>query len=434
MLVITYTFIQGVLTMDIKQIGTYLKEKRISKGYTQKELSEILNVSPQAVSRWENGDNLPDVMKLNELSKLYNVSIEELLQEEKHSEVGQKTRVLSTLTVLSIVISCLTVVLYYSMIGSGIQIWLNVLILYLLIMLNSLLYALPFSLKKESINLTDLNYLMLGLSSTLFAVGMTLIPVVEKTYMFYPEYLMNGPVISVILIGLNISIFSIIKNKLFGSRMNYITERLSSVSKQVWRKLIIILSISTIILVPPILYGGDVAFLTVLVGGFTTIALITMLVLNFNVVALLISIGYMYTYGFLCFYVFSLGEMTEEAWEIKANASSYFEDAVGILIIVLLIGLVVLHWLYKTYLSKNRKSIYLGASLFFLQTFSVLWAAPTFTHERQTENGSVVFNRYRLTYSIENTIVFQIVILTISIFLFLEFYKRIRSWSLNKAK
>ena len=41
---------------------------------TQKELADQLNISPQAVSRWENGDALPDTLLLLDLSKCFLIS------------------------------------------------------------------------------------------------------------------------------------------------------------------------------------------------------------------------------------------------------------------------------------------------------------------------------------------------------------------------
>ena len=46
--------------MDTLKIGRYIQRLRKSAGMTQKELAERLNVSFQAVSKWENGDALPD--------------------------------------------------------------------------------------------------------------------------------------------------------------------------------------------------------------------------------------------------------------------------------------------------------------------------------------------------------------------------------------
>ena len=43
------------------QILENIKKFRILSGYTQSELAVLLSVSPQAVSRWENGQALPDI-------------------------------------------------------------------------------------------------------------------------------------------------------------------------------------------------------------------------------------------------------------------------------------------------------------------------------------------------------------------------------------
>ena len=46
--------------MDTLKIGQYIQHLRKAAGMTQKELAEKLNISFQAVSKWENGDTLPD--------------------------------------------------------------------------------------------------------------------------------------------------------------------------------------------------------------------------------------------------------------------------------------------------------------------------------------------------------------------------------------
>ena len=52
---------------------------RKSKGYSQEELAEKIGVSRQAVSKWERGESLPDSNNLIALSRLYSISIDELL-------------------------------------------------------------------------------------------------------------------------------------------------------------------------------------------------------------------------------------------------------------------------------------------------------------------------------------------------------------------
>ncbi|HJI62343.1 MAG TPA: helix-turn-helix domain-containing protein [Ruminococcus bromii] len=62
--------------MDTKEILLNLRTK---SGFSQDELAEKLFVTRQAVSRWENGDTVPNTETLKLLSKLYNVSINTLL-------------------------------------------------------------------------------------------------------------------------------------------------------------------------------------------------------------------------------------------------------------------------------------------------------------------------------------------------------------------
>ncbi|MBQ6662913.1 MAG: helix-turn-helix domain-containing protein [Firmicutes bacterium] len=56
-----------------------LYELRTKKGFSQDELAEKVFVTRQAVSRWENGETVPNTETLKQLSKLYNVSINTLL-------------------------------------------------------------------------------------------------------------------------------------------------------------------------------------------------------------------------------------------------------------------------------------------------------------------------------------------------------------------
>lgn len=62
--------------------GEKLKKLRLSKGMTQKDLADKLNVTFQTISKWENNTNEPDFTTLKEISKLFSVSIEYLFSDE----------------------------------------------------------------------------------------------------------------------------------------------------------------------------------------------------------------------------------------------------------------------------------------------------------------------------------------------------------------
>ena len=69
--------------MNIKKMGSFLKELRKEKGLTQEQLAEILGVAGRTVSRWETASNMPDLGMLIQLSELYGVDINEIIDGER---------------------------------------------------------------------------------------------------------------------------------------------------------------------------------------------------------------------------------------------------------------------------------------------------------------------------------------------------------------
>lgn len=69
--------------MDQIKIGKFIAELRKEKGYTQESLGQRLGVTNKTVSRWENGNYMPDVETLVLLSKEFGVSINELISGER---------------------------------------------------------------------------------------------------------------------------------------------------------------------------------------------------------------------------------------------------------------------------------------------------------------------------------------------------------------
>ena len=65
--------------LDAVKIGKLILVSRQDKGFTQEELASKLGITPQAVSRWERGNSLPDIDFLLPLSNLLDISIEGLL-------------------------------------------------------------------------------------------------------------------------------------------------------------------------------------------------------------------------------------------------------------------------------------------------------------------------------------------------------------------
>ena len=68
--------------IDTRKIGAYISRLRKGKNWTQMQLADQVNVTHQAVSRWERGDSLPDVGLLSDLAAVFDVSVDELLKGE----------------------------------------------------------------------------------------------------------------------------------------------------------------------------------------------------------------------------------------------------------------------------------------------------------------------------------------------------------------
>lgn len=70
------------------EIGKKIKELRLSKKLTQKDLAKILNVTPQAISKWERNESNPDIQMLVTLSKYFNISVDDILGNKNENFFG----------------------------------------------------------------------------------------------------------------------------------------------------------------------------------------------------------------------------------------------------------------------------------------------------------------------------------------------------------
>lgn len=75
--------------MDSEKIGQLIYQLRKEKDLTQKQLANQLNISGQAISKWERGLGCPDISLLNELSQIFEINIDKILQGELLSQNRQ---------------------------------------------------------------------------------------------------------------------------------------------------------------------------------------------------------------------------------------------------------------------------------------------------------------------------------------------------------
>ncbi len=76
--------------MDLVQIGNFIAELRKEQKLTQEQLGEKIGVTNKTVSRWENGNYLPPADMLLAMSRLFGVSVNEILCGRRLSEEDYK--------------------------------------------------------------------------------------------------------------------------------------------------------------------------------------------------------------------------------------------------------------------------------------------------------------------------------------------------------
>ena len=76
--------------IDQIKIGAFLRELRKEKELTQEQLAEKFGVSSRSVSRWENGNTMPELGILVELADYYEDDIKEIIDGERKSEIMEK--------------------------------------------------------------------------------------------------------------------------------------------------------------------------------------------------------------------------------------------------------------------------------------------------------------------------------------------------------
>lgn len=78
--------------MDQGKFGKFIKDIRKKNNLTQKELADKYGVTYQAVSKWETGKNMPDIMLIKQMSKDFNVELSDMFEGEYKSYKGGKNR------------------------------------------------------------------------------------------------------------------------------------------------------------------------------------------------------------------------------------------------------------------------------------------------------------------------------------------------------
>lgn len=75
--------------MNQKQIGRFIAQKRKEKNLTQMQLAEVLGVSNKTVSKWENGNCMPDYSIIKPLCKELEITVSELMDGEEKDDIHE---------------------------------------------------------------------------------------------------------------------------------------------------------------------------------------------------------------------------------------------------------------------------------------------------------------------------------------------------------
>jgi len=75
------------------KVANLLRRLRKEYGYSQSDLADKLDVTFQAVSKWERGENLPDAYTLIELAKVYSITVDEILNGQLLIRYNEETEI-----------------------------------------------------------------------------------------------------------------------------------------------------------------------------------------------------------------------------------------------------------------------------------------------------------------------------------------------------
>ncbi len=78
--------------MNQVKIGKFISDERKAKGYTQKQLSELLGISDKTISKWECGNGFPEASLLLPLCNELEITVNELLTGERISQQNYKKK------------------------------------------------------------------------------------------------------------------------------------------------------------------------------------------------------------------------------------------------------------------------------------------------------------------------------------------------------
>ena len=96
-------------------LGEKLKSCRTKKKLSQEKVAELVGVSRQAVTKWENNQTVPNSNNLITLASIYGISLDELVTEKQEEEKNENPMLRSNLILLAIILqaACINVAMQF---------------------------------------------------------------------------------------------------------------------------------------------------------------------------------------------------------------------------------------------------------------------------------------------------------------------------------
>ena len=97
--------------MNQDKFSEFIKSIRLKNNLTQKEFADKFGVTYQAVSKWENGKNMPDITLLKEICNEYNMSVDEFLNGQvNEKKINLKLIIICAIILITLVLGSVLII------------------------------------------------------------------------------------------------------------------------------------------------------------------------------------------------------------------------------------------------------------------------------------------------------------------------------------
>lgn len=100
--------------MEQEKIGKFIKDIRIKNNLTQKDLADRYGVTYQAVSKWENGKNIPDIMILKQICEDFDVNIDDILNGKVNDNKKNNKKLVIIISFIILIFVCVILLFVFN--------------------------------------------------------------------------------------------------------------------------------------------------------------------------------------------------------------------------------------------------------------------------------------------------------------------------------